>query len=76
MKKWKDLLSKFSSPIDRFGKYLTKRGLINEERTTKLRKDATDQVRSALKNATGELFPDVDELFTAVYDEMPINLIE
>lgn len=64
MKKWKDLLSKFSSPIERFGKYLTNKGLIDEERTKKLRKDATDQVRAALKGATNEVFPEPDELFT------------
>merc|ERR1712037_914443 len=49
MKKWKDLLSKFSSPIERYEKYLTRRGLITPERTKKLRKDATDMVRTALK---------------------------
>ena len=76
MKKWKDLLSKFSSPIERFEKYLTKRGLITAERTKKLRKDATDQVRTALKKATGELFPEVDTMFTDVYENMPDNLLE
>lgn len=76
MKKWKDLLSKFSSPIERFEKYLTGRGLIDAERTKRLRKDAVDQVRQALKNSTGELLPEVDTLFTQVYEEMPNNLIE
>ena len=33
MKKWEDLLSKFSSPIDRLEKYLTRRGLLTAERT-------------------------------------------
>ena len=45
MKKWKDLLAKFSSPIERFEKYLMGRGLIDAERSKKLRKDAVDQVR-------------------------------
>ena len=76
MEKWKELLSKFSSPIERFEKYLTRRGLITAERTKKLRKEATDQVRTALKNSTAELLPEVDELFTAVYDKMPDNLLE
>jgi len=40
MEKWDDLLEKFSHPIDRIEKYLTRRGLINEERTKALRKDA------------------------------------
>lgn len=60
MKKWEDLLGKFSSPIDRLEKYLTRKGLVNEERTKALRKDALNQVRTALKNATGQLFPEVD----------------
>ena len=33
MKKWEDLLSKFSSPIDRLEKYLTRRGILTPERT-------------------------------------------
>jgi 2-oxoisovalerate dehydrogenase E1 component alpha subunit len=33
MEKWKELLSKFSSPIERLEKYLTRRGLITPERT-------------------------------------------
>lgn len=40
MKKWEDLLGKFSSPIDRLEKYLTRKGLVNEERTKSLRKEA------------------------------------
>lgn len=40
MKKWEDLLAKFSSPIDRLEKYLTRKNLINEEYTQKLRLDA------------------------------------
>lgn len=42
MEKWKDLLSKFSSPISRLEKYLTRKGLITEERTKNLRKEAMD----------------------------------
>ena len=63
MKKWEELLAKFGSPIDRLEKYLTSRGLVTEERTKALRKDALEQVRSALKNATQELLPEVDQLF-------------
>lgn len=44
-------------------RYLTKRGLLTEERTKALRKDALNQVRNALKGATGELLPEVDQLF-------------
>lgn len=76
MKKWKDLLEKFGSPIERLDKYLTKRGLITPERTTRLRTEAKNMVRDALKNATGELLPEVDSLFEDVYEEMPKHLLE
>jgi len=76
MKKWTELLEKFSNPIQRMERYLTKRGLIDEERTKALRKDALNQVRNALKAATGELLPEVDQLFEQVYEEMPEILKE
>jgi 2-oxoisovalerate dehydrogenase E1 component alpha subunit len=76
MQKWKELLSKFSSPIQRLEKYLTKKGLITEERTKALRKDALEQVRSALKNSTSELLPPVDTLFEDVYEKIPPHIEE
>ena len=76
MKKWTDLLAKFGNPIQRLEKYLNKRGLLSEERTKKLRKDALEQVRSALKNSTQELLPEPDQLFEQVYAELPQHLIE
>jgi 2-oxoisovalerate dehydrogenase E1 component alpha subunit len=76
MKKWQDLLAKFGTPIDRLDKYLTRKGLITPERTTKIRLEAKNMVRDALKNATGELLPPVDSLFEDVYDEMPLHLQE
>ncbi len=60
MQKWKELIAKFSTPIDRMEKYLTKRGLLTPERNKKLRDDARNAVTDALKNACGELLPDVD----------------
>lgn len=64
MKKWNDLLGKFGSPIERFEKYLLRRGLITEDRPKKLREDAIEQVRTALKTSTAELLPEPDVLFT------------
>lgn len=40
MQKWKDLLSKIKSPIDRFEQYLTKRGLVKAEDTKRYRDEA------------------------------------
>merc|ERR1712060_766466 len=71
-----ELLERFSNPIARLEKYLTKKGLVTEERTKNLRKDALNQVRTALKSATQELLPEVDQLFEQVYETMPQNLKE
>ena len=76
MKKWQDLLAKFGNPIDRLEKYLNRRGMLDAERTKTLRKEALNQVRTALKNSTGELLPEVYQLFEQVYDKMPQNLID
>lgn len=76
MKKWQELLGSFTSPIERMEKYLTKRGLITPERTAEVRLNAKNQVRDALKNATGEVFPEIDLLFEEVYDKMPNNILE
>ena len=60
MKKWQELLAKFSSPIERLEKYLTRKGMLTEEHTKQLRKNALEQVRAALKSSTNELLPEVD----------------
>lgn len=57
-------------------KYLTRRGLITPERTAKVRLEAKNQVRDGLKNAIGELLPEVDNLFEDVYEVMPKHLEE
>jgi len=49
---------------------------LTEERTKKLRTDAKNAVRDALKNAVGVEFPPVDSLFEDVYEKLPPNLIE
>ena len=41
-----------------------------------MRKDALEQVRSALKNSTQELLPEVDSLFESVYEKLPKHLEE
>jgi TPP-dependent pyruvate/acetoin dehydrogenase alpha subunit len=52
MKKWEDLLSKFSSPIERLEKYMKINGLYDEDRTKTLRKNAKMAVRDSLKAAS------------------------
>lgn len=68
MKKWKELLDGFTSPIHRMEKYLMKKGLITAERTAEVRTNAKNQVRDSLKNAIGEVFPPIDLLFDEVYE--------
>jgi len=74
MKKWQELLDTFTSPIYRMEKYLTKKGLITPERTAEVRLNAKNQVRDALKNSIGEVFPEIDLLFEEVYDQMPKSI--
>ena len=76
MQKWKELLTKIKSPIDRFEKYLTRRGLVKAEDTARFREEARTAVREALKNAIGTRKPPIDDLFTDVYDFIPKNLEE
>ena len=76
MKKWKELIEQFSSPIERLEKYMKKNGLYDEERTKKLRHDAKIAVRDSLKKASGIRLPPIDELFKDVYEELPAHLLE
>jgi 2-oxoisovalerate dehydrogenase E1 component alpha subunit len=69
-------MKKFASPIERMDKYLTRKGLITAERTARVRLEAKNAVRDALKNATGELLPEIDNLFSDVYEEIPKHLLE
>jgi len=76
MLKWKELLSKFSSPIQRLEKYMVKQGLIKESDTKQYREEARDAVKEALKNANEAKKPHIDELFNDVYDEIPHHIEE
>lgn len=76
MKKWDDLLAKFSDPISRLEKYLLKQKVITTEDNAKLRHDAKMSVRDSLKNAIGIRKPDIDQLFEGVYDQVPDHIEE
>ncbi len=76
MQKWKELLTKIKSPIDRFERYLTKRGLVKAEDTKRYRDEARTAVRDALKAGIEAKKPPIDELFNDVYDFIPKNLEE
>ena len=74
MLKWKELLSKFRSPIERFEKYLSRRGLVKPEDTARFRDEARNAVREALKNGIEARKPPIDDLFTDVYEKIPNHI--
>ena len=76
MKKWEDLLGKFSNPIHRLEKYLLRENLITADQNAKLRKDARDMVRESLKAANELPKPSIDGLFEDVYEKMPKHILE
>lgn len=63
-------------PIDRFRKYLKKKGLWDDEEDKKLWEKADEEIRNAIVEAekVGELDPEV--IFEDVYAEMPWHLKE
>jgi len=76
MQKWKDLLAKIKSPIDRFERYLTKRGLATPEETKRYRDEARTAVRDSLRVSIDAKKPPIDDLFTDVYDFIPDHIAE
>lgn len=52
MEKWKDLLSKLKSPIQRLESYLLKKGMIKQTDSQQFRDEARSAVRDALKTAS------------------------
>lgn len=76
MKKWKELLTKFKSPIARLETYMLKKGLIKPDDSTKFRDEARTAVRDALKMANDQKKPPIEELFNDVYDHITPNLVE
>jgi 2-oxoisovalerate dehydrogenase E1 component alpha subunit len=74
MQKWKELLAKFKSPIERFEKYLTRRGLVKPEDTARFREEARTAVREALKAAIEAPKPPIDDLFNDVYEKIPKHI--
>jgi TPP-dependent pyruvate/acetoin dehydrogenase alpha subunit len=76
MKKWEDLLQKFSNPIYRLEKYLIKENVITPDLSQKLRDDAKNSVRISLKEAIGLKKPGIDNLFEDVYENVPPHIEE
>lgn len=76
MKKVNDLIAKLADPITRLKNYLESKKWIEENYIADIRKKLVVEIRDALKDATKEPFPPIDELFGDVYHEMPQHLKE
>ena len=76
MQKWKDLLGKLKSPIQRLEAYMLRKGLIKPDDSQKIREEARTAVRDALRGAIDLQKPPIDELFGDVYDKLTPNLVE
>ena len=76
MQKWKDLLGKLKSPIQRLEAYMLRKGLIKADDSQKIREEARTAVRDALRAAVELTKPPIDELFGDVYHELTPNLVE
>lgn len=63
-------------PVERFKKYLEKKGVWNEQWEAKLQADADSQIETAIKEAEAENTIQVEEMFEFVYSEMPPSLRE
>ena len=67
---------KRKDPIDRFQRYLAKKGLWNENLENEVREWASSEVTKAIEAAEAAPPPPVETIFTDVYAEMPRNLRE
>ncbi|XP_065323604.1 2-oxoisovalerate dehydrogenase subunit alpha, mitochondrial-like isoform X1 [Gordionus sp. m RMFG-2023] len=64
------------NPVQRLKKYMTNQGFWNDNLEAKLQKTSRSQILEAFNNAEKELKPPIDEMFTDVYDKLPLNLIK
>lgn len=74
MNKVKDLLKKLGNPITRLKNYLSNKKWIEDGYIENIREKLVTEIREELKKATGEPFPNIEELFKDVYHEMPQHL--
>ncbi|MFH0972145.1 MAG: pyruvate dehydrogenase (acetyl-transferring) E1 component subunit alpha [Candidatus Micrarchaeota archaeon] len=65
---------KAKDPVDRFRKYLQKRGIWNEALETQYQNDASSAIENAIKDAEADNTPQLEDMFKYVYDEMPVAL--
>jgi len=63
-------------PIERWRKYLVKRGLWSQAIHDQYAKEITDEMMAALKHSESVGIPDVSTMFDDVFAELPLHLAE
>eukprot|EP00343_Euplotes_focardii_P009105 CAMPEP_0205824864 /NCGR_PEP_ID=MMETSP0206-20130828/23018_1 /ASSEMBLY_ACC=CAM_ASM_000279 /TAXON_ID=36767 /ORGANISM="Euplotes focardii, Strain TN1" /LENGTH=382 /DNA_ID=CAMNT_0053123377 /DNA_START=53 /DNA_END=1201 /DNA_ORIENTATION=+ len=76
MKKVEALIKKLADPITRVKKYLEGKKWIESGYIENIKEKLLIEIGDALKEATAEPFPHIDEMFNDVYEEMPQHLKE
>lgn len=76
MKKLEKLLKKLNDPIGRLKNYLEDKKWIEKNYIDQVKEQLTKEITEALKEATAQPFPSVDELFNDVYHEIPQHIKE
>uniref|UniRef100_A0A7S3FUT9 2-oxoisovalerate dehydrogenase subunit alpha n=1 Tax=Strombidium rassoulzadegani TaxID=1082188 RepID=A0A7S3FUT9_9SPIT len=74
MKKWNDLLKQVKDPIERLEKYMVTKKLIADDFVAKVKVDARNRTRDALKASNDLKKPNIDFLFSDVYEDLPTHL--
>jgi len=76
MEKWTQYLESLGDPIARFETFLLGRKLITPDYQKEVRQQALQEVRAALKSATEQPRPPIDEMFSDVYETVPAHIAE
>lgn len=61
-------------PVLRLRKYMEGRGLWDQRKDEEMRKSINTEVKTSISRARAELKPNPDEMFTDVYDQVPLSL--
>jgi 2-oxoisovalerate dehydrogenase E1 component alpha subunit len=76
MESLSEYLDLIGDPIDRWEKYLQKKGWVNTEHRVKKEGEAKKQCMEAIKEVFQTKYPHPSEMFNFVYTEKPWNLVE
>lgn len=61
-------------PVDRFAKFLTGRGLLDEDRAASIRTSCEEELAEAIREAEATPKPALESIFSDVYQDVPAHL--